>query len=327
MTNRTFLPLALVVGLSVAVPGCGASSEPLLRELLLRSMIKAAPWLDTIEFNPGQLRRFGIKGKKKTVELFEAYTAIAPRLPPQLRPSLELRLRKIARITEEASFHDMGAIPAEQFAEDATSYLRFCYLLEKSGFETTAYRQEIRAILPRLNAHLSSRGVNQQLAFAVYYRFFGIEPPFDLRAAYRAGIIQARPDASALDTLEVYALTHEVLALAGFGDDSLSELLSESDAQYLDSVLSDLAAAYIGKRDPDLVAELLLCMELLKMRTATIIPQGVKFLLSCQNPNGSFGDYERLRALYGRRVDEGFYLHTTCVVLKALALFQARQER
>lgn len=327
MTNRPFLPLVFIVGLSVAVPGCGASSEPPIRDLLLRSITKAAPWLDTIEFDPQQLRRFGIKGKKKTVELFEAYKAIAPHLPPQLRPSVELRLRKIARIADDASFHDMGAISAEQFAEDATSYLRFCYLLEKSGFGTTAYRQEIRAILPRLNAHLSSRGVNQQLAFAVYYRFFGIEPPFDLSAAYRTGIIQSRPDASALDSLEVYALTHEVLALAGFGDDSLRELLSESDAHYLGSVLNDLAVEYIRKRDPDLVAELLLCMELLRMRALPIIPQGIRFLISCQNPNGSFGDYERLRDLYGRRVDEGFYLHTTSVVLKALALFQTRQER
>ncbi len=45
----------------------------------------------------------------------------------------------------------------------------------------------------------------------------------------------------------------------------------------------------------------------------------MKHLLASQNSDGSWGDYERYRSRYGPYLDQRNYLHTTGVVLQALA--------
>jgi len=74
----------------------------------------------------------------------------------------------------------------------------------------------------------------------------------------------------------------------------------------------------LGKHE--LAAELVSCLCLLKMTAEPVLKQGLSAIFSWQNPEGSFGDYERLRPIYEGYIKEGFYLHTTSVTLKALAL-------
>jgi radical SAM superfamily enzyme YgiQ (UPF0313 family) len=285
---------------------------------LKKSAILAKSWLDTVIADPAELRRYGIKGKKKLVELFEAYTAIYKFLPAPELQSLDQRLADIAKAGLKPEYHDMAVVDDKQFDEDSTSYLRLCYLLERKGFNAGPYRQEISGILPRLNARMSSRGINQQMAFRWYYNYFGLQEPFALQDAFQKGIIASRWEPEAMNDTDVYGLTHEIFAVFGYGDNPEAKFFSQEDEAYLRRVLKDLASRYIEGHDEDLTAELLSCMCWLKMKDEPIFKEAVDYLLSSQNPDGSFGNYEVLRVIYEERVKEEVYLHTTEVVLKAL---------
>lgn len=277
-------------------------------------------WLDTVETDPREIRDYGLKGKKKLVELFDAYLTVYPFVPKEQQKDIDLRLNRIARITQTPGYHDMNSIEDAQFDEDSLSYLRLCYLLARKGFNTDIYQQGIKKMIPRLNARMAQRGANQQMTFDRYYNFFHIKEPFPLVKSFENGIIAQRITPQALDEMDVYRLTHEIFAVYEYGDRPQVDFFTKDDRIYLRSALTDLIRTYIGKRDLDLAAELITCMSLLNWQSEPICNQAIAFLLSGQNPDGSFGNYESLRVIYEGYVKEGFYLHTTSVALKALSL-------
>lgn len=283
-------------------------------------ILSSKKWLDKLKLEPLELRSYGVKGKKKLVELFDAYLAIYEFLPPDGKKSLKKRLIDILEITQKPEYHNMADVDEQQFREDATSYLRLAYLMEHKGFDTRIYREEIKRILPRLNTHMPSRGVNQHMTFHQYYNYFGLEEPFPLDKAYEKGIIRRRWDPEVMGNKDVYDLTHEIFAVYQYGDKPEADFFLEEDKIYLREVLKNLIIRYIEERNPDLTAELLSCMRLLKFQDEPIFKAAVEYLLSSQNADGSFGDFERLRPIYEDYVKEGYYLHTTSVVLKALCL-------
>jgi len=291
------------------------------RALFDKVISKSKEWLDTVNPNPFILRRHGIKGKKKIVELFEGYLAIYKFLSAAEQKIADKRLRDITAIAQIPPYHNMSYLNDKQFREDATSYLRLCYLMERKGLDTTLYRQEIKKILPRLNKHMPTRGPNQQMTFAWYYEYFGLDEPFPLAKAYEKGVIARRLSPDSINRFRAYALTHEIYAVYyRLGDKLNTEFFSEDDKIYLRGVLNKLIDRYIKKDDIDITAELVSCMVLLRMEDEPIFKTAVDYLLSRQNPGGSFGNYEWLKKIYGDYVKEGFYLHTTEVVLYALAL-------
>jgi hypothetical protein len=46
--------------------------------------------------------------------------------------------------------------------------------MERLGLDTTLYREEIRKVHSRLNAHMPTRGPHQRRAFHWYYERFGL---------------------------------------------------------------------------------------------------------------------------------------------------------
>jgi len=288
--------------------------------ILNKEMLLSKAWLDTIRTNPLELRQYGIKGKKKLVELFDAYLAVYNLVSARERKFIDRRLYDIAKITQHPEYHNMAFIDDEQFKEDATSYLRLCYLLERRGFNTAVYRQEIKKIIPRLNAHMPERGINQQMTFHWYYSYFAIEEPFPSDKSFTKGIIAQKLDTKAMDEKDAYDLTHEIFAIYEYGDKPNVDFFTENDRIYLKNTLKELIIRYTASRDPDLTAELIICTELLKMQNDPVFKKAIDYLLSSQNSDGSFGNYERLHLIYGDYVKEGYYLHTTGVVIKALSL-------
>jgi len=154
------------------------------RERYRAALKLARQWVDHLEVNPLELRQAGIKGKKKLTELLETYRQLDQALPAEARAALMARIKAVAAITYQPEYHDLQKVSDEQFKQDATSYLRAAYLLDKLGLDTKVYRQEIRKIQPRLDGHLSQRGVHQQMAFSWYYRCFGLKEPFPLDQSF-----------------------------------------------------------------------------------------------------------------------------------------------
>ena len=228
----------------------------------------------------------------------------------------------------------MLALPDHEFHEDATSYLRAAFLLDRMGLDVGRYRAGIVAMKGRLDGHLRERGPHQRRAFHGYYRHFGLEEPFPLEGALEDGLIAARADPDRLSRMDVYALTHEVYAAYDFGERiedeavhgapsgaSPEEPFSDAGAPvYLRGALPRLAAAYRDLRDPDLVAELATCLRYLRFTGDPAFAEALGYLLDAQNEDGSWGRYEAARARLGELVKQGLYLHTTMVAVEALSL-------
>jgi hypothetical protein len=164
---------------------------------------------------------------------------------------------------------------------------------------------------------LAARPPRQPLRMAAYYDHFGWEKPEALYAS-EAGLLDARLPKLRYGTLSSYALAHEVSAVFMNGLQRSQSVFDSDELAYLRRILPPLVIRLTAARNVDLVAELLSAMTYLEFHTFPEYRSGIVFLLGSQNPNGSWGDYEKQRATYGDGVDQKFYLHTTMVSLRAL---------
>ncbi len=310
---------------AVASPSAAASPETIAQFLERRqsryraAVAKVRVWMDGLTVDPIELRRHNVKGKKKLAECLDVYARLLDIASPGEKEALKTAIRDRASITGEARYHDLAGVSDRQFKEDSTSYLRVAFLMDRIGLDTSFYRGEIRKILPRLNAHMPTRGTDQRMAFHLYYRHFGLDEPFPLESAFQAGIIVSRRPASGFaNRMDVYSLTHEVFVPYQFGDKLDAEFFSAEDKAYLRGVLAALTAAYIESNDPDVAAELSSCLSYLRFTDLPVYRRVLDYLLDCQRADGAWGDYERYRPFYGDYVNQGFYLHTTLVALDAL---------
>ena len=282
---------------------------------------RARLWLDELAVNPMELRAAGIKGKKKLVELLDAYLRLHKIASPEEKRVLIERIKEVVAVTYTPEYHNMLEINDKHFKQDATSYMRAAYLMERLGLNTKLYRKEIQKVHQRLNDHMNMRGSHQRMVFHWYYKHFGLEEPFDLSAGFMAGVITSRLNPYKFKTnTQVYDLTHEIFVPYEFGEKLDADFFTMEDLAYLRHALDRLTVRYIMKRDPDITAELVSCIRYLRMTDLPVYREGLEYLLSSQHAEGKWGDYERYRKRYGDLVDQGYYLHTTTVVVDALTI-------
>jgi uncharacterized protein DUF6895 len=296
----------------------GASPKPEDRKLYQEEIAKARSWLDALEIDPIELRAHGIKGKKKLVELFDAYAYLLKVASPKDKKAILARVRQAAAPTYQDRYHDMATIPDEEFKQDATSYLRAALLLERFGLDTKRYRAEIKKVEPRLSEHLKVRGPNQRRIFHTYYQHFGLKEPFPLEKALAEGIIAHRKDPAQMSLPDAYDFTHEIYGVYDFGEKLNVDPWSAEDKKYIASTLERLTSRSVEQRGIDITAELVTCGVYLGLRDSKAYRGGVELLLHTQNPDGSWGSYENQKKRLGEWAKPALYLHTTLVVVGAL---------
>ncbi len=307
----------------VAPAPCASQTHAFLegnRAVYGEVLLRARHWLDNLRVDPIELRAAGIKGKKKLVELLDTYFRLWQIASGSEKTALLERIRRAAAVTSDPRYHDMKTVDDATFKEDATSYLRAAYLMDRLGLDTTRYRREIAAIKPRLDAQMARRGVHQRLAFHLYYRHFGLSEPFSLDRAAREGVIAGRRAPAAMSWNEAYDFTHEIFVPYEFGEKLDADPFTAADAAYIRSALETLIPQYIAKANPDLVGELVSCTRMVRLVERPVYRQGLTFLLESQNPDGSWGSVEWARGKYGEWAPQATLLHTTGVVVDALAL-------
>lgn len=292
------------------------------RDQYEEAISRAREWLDRLEIDPFKLRAHGIKGKKKLAEIIDSYARLASVAAPADRAVIIARLRNLTAITSQSRYHDMLEIGDLEFKQDATSYLRVAYLMERLGLDTAFYRAQIQKALPRLNSHMHERGVDQRMAFHWYYTHFNLPEPFPLESAFQTGLIASRKTADwyKQDPMEAYNLTHEVFVPYQFGEKLDADFFSRDNKAYLRAIMEDIIPWCVQRRDPDLSAEFILCAAYLNAMDLPAYRDGLNFLLESQNSNGSWGEYEQHRPAMGDYVEQGLYLHTTMVALDALVM-------
>ncbi len=314
--TRVLLLVLLLAGCTSPKPEAAFLTEH--RDAYEAAKEKARLWFDGLKVDPAELRANNIKGKKKLVELLDAYRRLWVVAKPAEKAALLERFSQVAAVTAEDGYHDMGTISDEWFKQDATSYLRAAVLMERMGLDTKRYREEIKKIHPRLNAQMERRGPHQQRVFHWYYATFGLEEPFPLADALQKGVVAQRVEPAVMTSAQMYELTHEVYAVYEYGDVLDIDPFDEPDKTYLHATLPVLVDRLIAAHDPDLMGEVVECLHYLRFEKLPAYQAGVTFLLTTQNANGSWGHYPKERKKLGDFVRQAFELHTTMVVVGAL---------
>jgi 4-amino-4-deoxy-L-arabinose transferase-like glycosyltransferase len=303
-----------------ALPSSGELKDPVLRKSYETTIARARQWLDALEVDPIELRKRGIKGKKKLAEILDAYlTLYEHRANPIDQANILNRVKNLVTVTDRPEYHNLDLISSNEFNQDSTSYLRVCYLMEQFSLPTEKYRKQIQGILPKLDEHMEQRGIWQRKVFAFYYDYFSLPKPFLLQQAYLLkGLVANRLPVLKYSKDQIYDLTHEVFVAYDDGRRKSTSSFSQEDRIYLRKILVPLLSRSLAEGDVDLGAELITCLTYLGMHDEPIYLPSIRYLLQSQNKNGSWGRYEDIRTQMGNLVDQHLYLHTTLVVLQSM---------
>jgi hypothetical protein len=261
------------------------------------------------EMDPVRLRsEHRMKGKKFYVEYLNGWYDIYQLSGGQDRKRIREFLAPVVARTDTDAYHDMFTCPD---------------------------REEIDRIVPRIlaPAHMNTRGINNTMGIVYRLRQLGhAGGPMFCDLWRRPGCItRTHPDLTTLnlDNLltrqPVYDMTHEVFYLTEFGDTPF-QCGSDEDLKYIRRMHVQLIPIFIGKKDIDAVAELVMDLNYLHLTDLPEYRAGYEYLLGHQNPDGSYGDPKHIAEivngiLYVNPVylpEVGQYLHTTEVTLNAL---------
>jgi hypothetical protein len=300
----------------------------------LEAKRKARAWFDQLEVDPVELMKHGVKGKKKLAEILGVYRNFWNHTTdPAERNAILGRVRELAVQAERPDYHDMATCSDKEFLQNSMSYFRVMWLLREFGINVSRYLDQVRRVLPRMNEHFKKRGPWQRAMFAEYYDDFGLEKPPILRQhmEMRGGVIARRLPADKYDpprttedgrviksTHDSYDLTHEVFVAFNYGLQHTQNRFGPDELAYTREVLPVLVRRYVSENNPDLCAEMISCMTYLGYHDDPAYREGLDYLLDSQNPNGTWGDYERYRRYYGKYLDQHVYLHTSMVACRAL---------
>ena len=282
---------------------------------------KARAWFDHLTVDCADLQEHGVKGKKKLAEILDVYLSFHRNSSdPKDRQMVFDRVVELTEQTTRAEYHNLAGAPDKEFTENSMSYLRVAWLMKLLGLDIKGYLDEVRAIKPRLDEHMKQRGPWQRAMFAEYYDRFGLPKPEAILATPLAqGVISRRLPLDRFDDNASYDLTHEVFVAFDYGFQKTQKVLAAGDLAYARETLPRLIDRYRERKNPDLLAEFVSCVTYLGWHSDPSYRRGIDYLLDHQNPDGTWGDYERYRARYGRYLDQEVYLHTTMVVMEALA--------
>jgi len=327
-TRKLKFTILVILLITISSFGCieesGPDEEPEepieQNELLEQINSRALDWLAGLDVDPIKLRdEMGIKGKKNYVQVLDIYLCLYQTTnDPKKKGEYKDEVAELIQVTKEEKYHDLNEINETQFREDSTSYLRAWYIINEFGFNTSYYITGIEKVLPRLNAHLPTRGTNQKMAFVFYYHQLGYEINYKMAELFNNSVIRTREEIQNLSELDVYFFTHEIFFLH---DDAQLNLLTSDDYEYINATIIYQINKTLVENNVDLLAELLMVMNYLNYRDMKEYETVLNYLLNNQNKNGSFGNYEGAREYYqelGIDIDIYLYLHTTEVTLRAL---------
>lgn len=326
-------PALLVCGLFVQwliSSACARAADETANSAIEAHLARARSFADGLKLNVAQLEAHDpqIAGKKKLAELLDLYLLLLRRESSSRgRAAILARIDSLTRQVRTPAYQNLSQLGPDEFDANALSYLRVYLLLQRVHRFTPQDREQIEDVKNLLDASIAHRGAWQREMFAEYYQRLGLELPADLAqdsasdslAGVRATtLISRRIPFSKFNLQRAYALTHEVFVAFDYGQKKKQKRFDEDDLRYLRSVLVPLQQLTVRKKSLDLLAEVLSCRAYLGYTEDPSYQQAYALILASQNENGSWGDYEQHRGVYGDALEVEGYLHTTLVCVQAL---------
>jgi hypothetical protein len=320
--------------------GCARAADEMAESAIEPQLARARAFADGLNLNVAQLEAHDppIAGKKKLAELLDLYLLLLRRESSDTGRSVILaRIDSLTSQVRTPGYQNLSQLGPDEFDASALSYLRVYVLLQRVHLFTQRDREQIEGVKNLLDASIARRGAWQREMFGEYYRRLGLElPPTlsdstdsdadlaqgsaadSLAGARFTTVISRRIPFTQFNLQRAYALTHEVFVAFDYGQKKEQKRFDAGDLQYLRSVLVPLQQLTVKKKSLDLLAEVLSCRAYLGFTQDPSYQQAYALILASQNKNGSWGDYEQHRSVYGDTLEVEGYLHTTLVCVQAL---------
>ena len=202
-----------------------------------------------------------------------------------------------ARIDLLASKGDFEVQPKEY-----TVFLTVAMLVEKLQIRSLDFRKIIENQIIS-SPYLFSQQITNTIWNTVYLERLGYHPPMDLTNLIpRSNLHQelqqkllfqlvsgpSHPIPTDTLILTVYHMTHEIFSLTHFGESPPPSFITDNQAffaKFFDKTIQwAMAVNHI-----DLLGELIMCVKILDLKDVPSLQQGIEYILSTQEDNGTFG--------------------------------------
>jgi len=111
-----------------------------------------------------------------------------------------------------------------------------------------------------------------------------------------------------------YDVTHEIFALASFGDKDPEQMLMAKEIEFVRRMLAEGISLYLPKKQLDILCELVVCAKMMNYTDFPGYQETLDFILNAQQEDGAFGLIPRMKDL-GRG---NLYRHGVLVAAWAL---------
>jgi hypothetical protein len=183
-----------------------------------------------------------------------------------------------------------------------TGFLTVTFFAEKLNINTTGFRKIIiEQILP--SPYLFSRGITSAIWSTVYLERLGYKCPTNLESLIAQSNFRQEAKQKLLFQaisgpltsvniddliLTTYHITHEIFCLTNFGEYPQPSVIKKNKAFF--SFFFDKAIRWtITIENVDLLGELIVCVKMLDIKDVPSLHQGIQYIISRQQDDGSFG--------------------------------------
>jgi len=182
-----------------------------------------------------------------------------------------------------------GWLRAQRSAQGMLEVLMLAVRCRDQGMDLAPVRPALQALANAVGPEMDQLPPSTAALYAAHLAALDMHAGRPLNEYRAAGIISSRPREIRMGLRDVRALTQEIVALT-LGSRDAARDLTQEEKMYLRRVLPFFAMTYTVLQNQELAGDLLSCLNVMGMTDAYGYREGMRVLVTRQNPDGSFGD-------------------------------------
>ncbi|MBN2374516.1 hypothetical protein JXL19_12085 [bacterium] len=189
------------------------------------------------------------------------------------------------------------------YHQEYTMFLALAFISEKLGLKSIDFRKIIEDQLISDPFLYPSYHITTHIWNTVYMERLGYNPPksleylmpkstlsMEIRQKLLFQHVNARPDPLYIDpiSITIYDMTHEIFSLTDFGNLPPPPIIAENQ-DFFSQLFNRAIEWAIEMKHIDILAELIMSVKILDLKTVPSVQSGIEFIISSQKKDGSFG--------------------------------------